>query len=120
MRIIKYYKLTLASTIFILIGILMPGGAVPHPGIPGLDKLVHFGMFAVLTFCFYFEYNRYKKKLPDFIYALIGISAFGLLTEVLQLFADARSFEFRDLAADILGVVAASWLFRMIRKNYKY
>ena len=116
---IKNYKLTLVATLLILIGVLMPGGSVPNPGVPELDKLVHFGMFTVLTVCFYFEDSTYKKKLPRFIAVLIGMSLFALLTEIMQIFADARSFDLRDLAADILGIWIGSLLFKGFRKKHK-
>ena len=94
----------------------MPGKSVPHVGISNLDKLVHLGMFGTLTLCFYFEYNRHKNRLPHFIYTLLIIGMFGFLTEVLQLFADSRAFDLKDLAADISGVLVVSSLFVTLRK----
>ena len=45
MQWVKQYKLTLVVILLILVAILMPGDSVPSVGIPGMDKLVHFGMF---------------------------------------------------------------------------
>lgn len=115
----RNYKLTITSVILILIAILMPGQSVPHVGISGIDKAVHFSMFSVLTLCFYFEYNRHLKKLPHFLYTLLVIGAFGFLTEVMQLFAESRSFDFKDLAVDILGVLIVSTVVNVFR-DYKH
>lgn len=97
----------------------MPGQAVPHVGMPGIDKLVHFGMFAILTLCFYFEYNTHKRKLPHFIYTFLMLGGFGLITEVMQIFADSRSFDLKDLAVDVAGVLIASSVFIVLERYHK-
>ncbi len=113
----KHYKFTILLTILILIVILMPGGNVPEVKVEGFDKVVHLGMFGALTLCFYYEYNEYKGRLPHFIYTFLTVALFGLATEVMQLFADKRSFDLRDLLADSVGILLASIVFIIIQKK---
>jgi VanZ family protein len=113
----RNYRLTIISAILILIAVLMPGQNVPQVGVPGIDKIIHFSMFGVLTLCFYFEYSRHQKKLPRFFNTVLMIGAFGLLTEVMQLFTDSRSFDMRDLAVDLAGILIVSSVFKFYQKK---
>ncbi|MEG0014760.1 MAG: VanZ family protein [Cellulosilyticaceae bacterium] len=108
MKKIMSFKLTIVVVILVLIGILMPGGSVPSIGIPGMDKVVHFGMFFMLTGTFYFEYLMKYKRLPRAIYVIPVIGAFAFSTEVMQLFASSRSYDLKDLLMDIIGCIVAS------------
>lgn len=110
------YKFTIVTVLLILIAVLMPGQSVPEVDVPGIDKLVHCGMFGMLTFCFYFEYYRDRKMLPHFLSVLLAVCLFGLATEVMQLFAESRSFDLSDLAADAIGSLAAGILFILLKK----
>lgn len=104
------YKFTIGVVILILIAILMPGGSVPQVGVPGLDKVIHFGMFFTLTAVFYVEYLRNTNKLPVWYYAFASIFTFAGLTEFMQLFAEDRSMDVLDLSADTLGIFVGSLL----------
>ncbi|MEG0711931.1 MAG: VanZ family protein [Niameybacter sp.] len=104
------YKFTMGVVILILIGILMPGESVPQVGIPGLDKVVHFGMFFVLTGVYYLEYLMNNKKLPVWYYAVACLFVFAGSTEVMQLFASSRSMDILDLSVDTMGIFIASLL----------
>lgn len=98
------YKFTLAVVALILIAILMPGDSVPEVGIPGIDKVIHFGMFFTLAVVFYLEYFKNNKKLPIWYYAFAVIFIFASSTEVMQIFAIDRSMDLLDLSADIIGI----------------
>lgn len=121
MKIIKSFKLTMVVIVLILVGILMPGDSVPSVGIPGMDKIVHFGMFFVLTGTFYFEYFMSEKRLPRFWMAFVGVGAFAISTEVMQLCAISRSFDLKDFLVDMMGYLGASGLWIgslvIIKKN---
>ncbi|MGL6173000.1 MAG: VanZ family protein [Cellulosilyticaceae bacterium] len=110
------FKLTILVTILILIGILMPGDSVPSVGIPGMDKIVHFGMFFTFTATFYLEYLLGYKKLPQALYVVIGVACFAISTEIMQLFAANRSFDLKDFVVDMVGCVVAIGLWIGIMK----
>ena len=110
MRNTMKFKFTGLVIILILIAILMPGNSVPSVGIPGMDKVVHFGMFFTLAGTFYFEYFWHNKKLPLFWIVICSIAVFAFSTEIMQLFADSRSFDLKDFAADMIGCVTAAGL----------
>lgn len=107
------FKGTLLAIILILIGILMPGDSVPSISIPGLDKIVHFGMFFTLTAVFYLEYLMSYKRLPSALWVVIGIGIFAILTEAMQLFAVSRSFDLKDFVVDMIGCAIAIVIWRM-------
>ena len=105
MKKIVQYKLTILVSIGILIAILMPGSDVPSVGIPNIDKVIHFGMFGMLTLCFLIEYHRLYLKLPKWYVGMIGPIIFGGLTEIMQLYVPGRSCDIKYLLCDSLGVV---------------
>lgn len=94
-------------TLLILTLCLAPSSDLPEaPSIEGLDKIVHIGLFAVWSFL----WTNYKPgKAPGIL--LLGV-VMGTAIEFLQeMTAMGRSFEWWDLAADVLGLLIGS-LFR--------
>ena len=102
---------------FFIVGVLtlIPGNDVPEVGwlnIPHFDKLVHAGMFAVLTFLFSLPYIRSSftveaKKNMVLRISLVMIT-WGFFIEVIQKnFVPGRSFEWLDVMADAVGVLLA-------------
>ena len=112
MQRVKQYKLTLVVILLILVAILMPGDSVPSVGIPGMDKLVHFGMFFTLSGTFCLEYVWQYKCMPHMLYTFFSLFIFAFMTEVMQLFAVSRSFDLKDLVADTIGFVVAALLWK--------
>ena len=113
---------------FFVVGLLtlLPGKDVPEVDmfhIPQFDKLVHAGMFGMLTFLFCMPYfranmsNSDKKKV--FLRIAFIMVVWGILTEIIQkYFIPGRSFEWLDWLADNIGVGVALWLcYRIIRSN---
>lgn len=90
-----------------MIAILAPGDDVPSVGIPNLDKVVHFGMFACITACFVWEYYRANNKLAKTYLTALYFIIFAAVTEVMQYFVPGRSCDIKDLIADALGIVIA-------------
>ena len=86
--------------IFITYKFLTPS---PHSGIdvPYLDKIAHFGIFGILTSLAYFSY-KINTKLQILLWTIYGVAI-----EFLQGLTPARSAEFLDFVADMLGVLAA-------------
>ncbi len=105
MTYIKNYKFTLLSIILILVAVLMPADDVPSVSIPNIDKLVHAGMFAFLTLCFYGEHFFEKRKMPPLLLSWILLEIFAITTEVLQYLAEGRSCDIKDFLADTIGII---------------
>jgi VanZ family protein len=97
------YFLTALVTVLIIIAVLTPGSKLPGVDLIGFDKLVHFGMFA--TWAVAVRYD-----LPDRVFAfwlvLTAGLTFSILTEVLQILAEGRTFDVYDMLADAIGLLA--------------
>lgn len=105
------------AVIFILCA--MPSQEVPDPGIdlPHLDKVVHFGMFFILSLLMRqkFEYRKYDLKTIYVI--MIGFSfLYGGLIEILQHNFFNRGGDVWDLLADIAGAVGGCLSYPTVRK----
>ena len=99
--IMKYIS-TILVTVLILIAVLIPGPSIPDiaDNILGFDKVIHFCMFYVWSIAIRFDFQK-NFKWP--LTWLTGAS-FGVLTEILQLFAEDRTFDYFDMLADAIGV----------------
>jgi len=71
------------------------------------DKLVHFFLFAVLSFFlvmgFSFNKQRSITKLVPSVFFIGGVSGIG--TELMQNFVPTRTFCFQDICANLTGVM---------------
>ena len=86
----------------------MPG-SINH-SIQHLDKFAHFGTFFLLSILMLLAY---KLNRPFFT-TLLVMAIFGLGIEVLHLYVPRRVFSMYDFAADLLGIMAALILFRIL------
>lgn len=118
----KKYLLTLTGLniiwIFIIFALCaMPSQDIPDPGIdiPHLDKVVHFGMFFIMSLLICYRYERPCLKK---IYGIaIGFSfLYGGLIEILQHYFFNRGGDVWDLLADVAGGVAGCLLFPTVKK----
>ncbi len=100
----KFYKYTSVVSIVILAALLMPPSSIPKVGMPNVDKLVHFGMFAFLAIVLCGETYLYDKQLPPAYKAMISLSIYAVLTESLQYLSGYRMFDVMDIIADVIGV----------------
>jgi len=80
---------------------LLPGPDMPD--IPGGDKWHHALAYFACMFCWGQLYRRPVQRLR----LAIAFTAMGALIECIQYFTPTRSFEFLDMLADALGVIAA-------------
>lgn len=108
-----------AAIIFFLCAI--PSDSIPDPkiNIPHLDKVVHFGMFFIMSI-FICSELRYQTNLPiRGCYAIaIGFSfVYGGLIEILQYNYFNRGGDWWDLFADILGGIAGCVLYPVAKKQ---
>ena len=109
----KYIKAifwVLAITVLVLS--LVPG-SVSH-SIQHLDKLAHFSTFFLLSILLLFAYKFSK---PFFTTALV-MALFGLAIEVLHLYVPRRVFSMYDFAADLLGIIVALIVFRILSSRF--
>jgi VanZ family protein len=101
-------------TVLIIAAILWPGSMLPNTGIPSFDKVVHFGIFLVWTVAIIHDFNL------KWYTALTAALLFALLTEVIQLKVEGRTFDVNDLIADaagaIMGVANAEFIIRITKK----
>ena len=94
-------KFTIIVSILILIAVLIPGSNIPDVNVVGIDKIVHISMFFTWAVAFRFDLkSKFSWKV-----ALISGLSFSLLTEVLQILAEGRSFDLLDIAADGVGLL---------------
>ena len=92
---------TTIVTILILIAVLIPGSNLPDVNIFGFDKVVHVGMFGLWAIAVRHDFNSPEFKF--FVAFIVGLS-FSLLTEVLQILVEGRSFDVFDIVADAIGL----------------
>jgi VanZ family protein len=107
---LKDYRLLPAVLwlVFVTLAILTPGNNLPKvPLFLYADKLIHLGVFAVLTFL----WSRvgtidhqgaliWKKLLTNL---LVFTIIFPILVEYLQMYVPNRSFEIEDIIANLTG-----------------
>lgn len=123
MRNWRYHVFTLIWAVIIAILTLSPGRSMPDSpfrNIPYLDKIVHAGIFALLSFLMargiIKQYSGHKTKYACFAGFTITIS-YGAAIEYLQKLVPGRSFELNDLIANttgaLLGIAACYFLLKL-------
>jgi VanZ family protein len=102
----------------------MPGGPgnLNFLGIPHIDKVGHFGMYAVWTFLFFRAFSTkrdYSKQKALWISILTGAGA-GIILEFLQYsMRQGRSFELADMLANALGAGVGGLVALLFFKKYR-
>ena len=100
-----------ASTIILLFLLLTPFGLffAPSSGkpwnevIPHIDKMIHFGLFAIWSMTFLWKFQRHQ-------YLFLSGVLLGIFTEFAQHFIPTRAFSWWDIAADFAGILFVfSW-----------
>lgn len=108
------YIFTILITVLILTAVLLPGSKIPETSIPGVDKIVHFLLFAGWTVAITHDFNVKWYKV------LIAGLLFALLTELIQIPIEKRTFDLNDLLADtagiLFGMANAAWIIRLTKK----
>ena len=105
----------LGWAVLVLIGSTarIKGPGIEVPGI-GLDKLVHFAIYFVLTVLLCRAVRRKSISLKRALgYAFLAAMTYGIVMECLQwAFFPGRSFELWDIVANISGSIAALLVLR--------
>jgi VanZ family protein len=102
---------------FIFAGCLLPGKDVPSLTIFQYDKLVHFGIFAVLAFLCLAVY-KYPGTVKNSLKVLLICTAYGYAVELLQGsgLVEGRSCDLYDALADSIGALIGILVFHLFRK----
>lgn len=108
------YLPTVIITVLVLAAILWPGSLLPSARFLRFDKIAHFGIFMAWTIAIVYDFN------PKWYITLCGAILFALLTEIIQLGVEGRTFDIMDLLADsvgaIFGLANSSWIIRIANK----
>ena len=93
------------------------------PVVDGMDKVVHFFMYLVLTVACVLDIHFNKNSLSDKIkisYCILFPILLGGILEILQWkFTVSRSGDWFDMLADTLGVVVGYFLMRLLMNGNK-
>lgn len=106
--------------IIIFILCTLPSEDIPNPrwDIPHLDKVVHFGMFFILSLLLVCPLERYSTLSTRKIYAIAIAVAFvyGGTIELLQHYFFNRSGDVWDLTADVVGGIAGCFCYPVVKR----
>ncbi len=107
---VRYQLPALVWALLIFIASSIPGTAYPDMDIAGLDKAVHFTIYATLCL-FTFSAIRHQERFPflsrhAMLFSLLLTTLYGLSDELHQLGVPGRSCDAWDLTADALGGLA--------------
>jgi VanZ family protein len=101
-------------TVIILVAILWPGSKLPDLKIVGFDKIAHFCIFLGWAVAVVHDFN------PKWYVLLLAAFLLALLTEVIQLKVEGRTFDLYDLLADatgaIVGLAVSAFVIRITQK----
>lgn len=123
MNYLKKYPFTWAVIAVIYFICLMPVPETPVQDVPGIDKLVHTGMYGFLCLVIMFERLRQVKSRPlNRLHCWIGLFILPILMsgsiELLQAYATTcRSGDWWDMAANTLGVILVWCIFAVYVKK---
>ncbi len=95
--------------------LLKPGSDHPHQYwfyFNGIDKLVHFSIFALLVFLLRLVYHQWSISK-----VLCVILFYGIFTELAQHYMQmGRSGDVLDLLADMLGATIGLFVYQLLRR----
>ncbi|MFP4288793.1 MAG: VanZ family protein [Bacteroidota bacterium] len=123
---IRYLLPAFVWALTIIVLILMPSGNIPKTkllNIPHIDKLVHFGLFFVLSILLDFGFRKqpFKSFLQKNHYtiSLLFCVIFGVGTELLQFVftSQGRSATVLDFIANFSGALAGVFALFVLLKN---
>jgi VanZ family protein len=112
-----------AWAILILVATTVPtSGLTERLSLPGLDKLVHGGLYFVLGWLVAAALSvAGRRSTGGFVAGLVGLAAFAALDEVHQLWIPGRLTSVGDWTADVvgatLGLAAGMLLWRVVEEG---
>ena len=110
-------KLAIAWSVLILLLCTLPSKSLPQAPQMGLDKLVHFGLFAIFGWLWLRTYPKQWRKI------WVAGLAFAVFTEVAQaslsqIFGIERFADVADALADALGVTVTIFIMMVRSKQH--
>lgn len=118
LRSILWANILWALIIFILCAI--PGEDIPDPhlNIPHLDKVVHFGMFFIMSLLLncILEHKFKIKLLSIYTISVLVSLIYGGSIEILQHYFFNRGGDVWDLLADIIGGIAGCFCYPLAKR----
>ena len=78
-----------------------------------LDKALHFLCFSYLTLITWLS-----RILNKDLHVYVIVLAYGILIEIVQRFLPYRSFEYLDIFADFVGVIAGLIIIKILKNLY--
>lgn len=116
---VKAFKFSLLLLVIILILSLISLGSIPKVHVRAGDKIGHFLAYAALCFTFlveYAAYTRWSTRIGRWlIYSALAFCLYGVLMEFLQASSLAnRNFDYYDMLANSIGVIAGLSLFQLL------
>ena len=113
MQLIQYsFRLILIISI-IFISILSVQEIEVQSSVNFIDKLLHFFCFLYLIIITWLSRIISKE-----LWLYVIVLAYGILIEIVQIYIPYRSFEFLDIFADFLGILAGSFLINFFKDLY--
>jgi VanZ family protein len=113
MSLIQYsFRLILAISI-VVISILSIQHLEVEPSVNLNDKLLHFSCFLYLTIISWLSRIIYKE-----LWLYVIVLGYGILIEIVQIYIPYRSFEFLDIFADFLGILAGIFFINFFKDLY--
>lgn len=85
---------------------------LPGPELPGVDKVAHFGAYAVLGWLLVRAADH--SAVPLVAGALLGL-LYGATDEIHQMYVPGRSPDVMDWFADAAGIAAATFVYTRLR-----
>lgn len=120
--LISYIWAILWGAIICLLLLLPSNSYSGIPMFPGIDKMVHLGIFFVQASLLYWEASIKSKRRGNkwiiILKVLTTTAVFAILTEFAQMYlTNTRSADPWDVFADIVGVGMATFSFMLIYKR---
>ena len=78
-----------------------------------LDKVLHFLCFSYLTLIAWLS-----RILNKDLHVYVIVLAYGILIEIVQRFLPYRSFEYLDIFADFVGIIAGLIIIKILKNLY--
>jgi len=78
-----------------------------------LDKALHFLCFSYLTLVTWLS-----RILNKDLHVYVIVLAYGILIEIVQRFLPYRSFEYLDIFADFVGIIAGLIIIKILKNLY--
>lgn len=114
----KAVLIAIVWTALILLACFIPGSSIPKVDIPLIDKWVHFLIFAIFTFLWYFVAN--KTSIKNSIILICAATLLGYVVEIIQGSGIVvnRSYETNDIIADSIGGIIGVVLFLIFHHKF--